>query len=143
MNFPVRGYNECLIMYVLAAASPTYPIDADVYHQGWARNGKIISNREYLGFKTVLDHYETNDSPVGPLFWAHYSYLGLDPRKLHDKYADYWELNKNHALIHYNYCVQNDIPIMTHCTPVGFEAKAGWGEKYSHPDYWENVLKKW
>ena len=23
MNFPVHGYNECLIMYILAAASPT------------------------------------------------------------------------------------------------------------------------
>jgi hypothetical protein len=107
MNFPVGGYNECLIMYVLAASSPTHPIDADVYHKGWARNGDIISNREYLGFRTILDHYETNDSPVGPLFWAHYSYLALDPRKLQDQYADYWELNKNHALIHYNYCVQN------------------------------------
>ena len=107
MNFAVRGYNECLIMYVLAASSPTYPIDADAYHRGWARNGEIVSDKEYLGFKTVLDHYETNNSPVGPLFWAHYSYLALDPRKLKDRYADYWELNKNHALINYNHCLQN------------------------------------
>jgi len=107
MNFPVGGYNECLIMYILAASSPTYPIQAEVYHKGWARDGAIISNQEYLGFKTVLDHYETNDSPVGPLFWAHYSYLGLNPKKLHDRYADYWELNKNHALIHYTHCLQN------------------------------------
>ena len=107
MNFPVGGYNECLIMYVLAASSPTYPIDADVYHKGWARNGDIISSREYLGFKTILDHYETNGSPVGPLFWAHYSYLALDPGKLRDRYADYWTLNKNHALIHYQHCVRN------------------------------------
>ena len=107
MNFPVRGYNECLIMYVLAAASPTYPIDPAVYHEGWAMNGKISTDRKYLGYETVLDHYETNDSPVGPLFWAHYSYLGLDPRGLTDQYGDYWKLNQNHALIHYQHCVNN------------------------------------
>lgn len=107
MNFDVRGYNECLIMYVLAASSPTYPIDPAVYHEGWAMNGKISTDRKYLGYETVLNHYETNDSPVGPLFWAHYSYLGLDPRGLADTYGDYWKLNKNHALIHYQHCVDN------------------------------------
>lgn len=107
MNFDVRGYNECLIMYVLAASSPTYPIDPDVYHKGWAMDGAIKSDVEYLGYPTVLNHYETDDSPVGPLFWAHYSYLGLNPTNLTDSYGDYWELNKNHALIHYNHCVRN------------------------------------
>lgn len=106
-DFDVRGYNECLIMYVLAASSPTYPIKPEVYRKGWAMDGKIKTDREYLGYKTVLNHYETNDSPVGPLFWAHYSYLGLDPRNLTDKYGDYWDLNRNHALIHYTYCVKN------------------------------------
>ncbi len=107
MNFDVRGYNECLIMYVLAASSPTHPIAPAVYHEGWAMDGKIKSDRKYHGYETVLDHYETNDSPVGPLFWAHYSYMALDPRGLSDQYADYWKLNKNHALIHYAHCVEN------------------------------------
>lgn len=107
MNFPVGGYNECLIMYVLAAASPTYPIKPEAYHKGWARNGAIKTDRTFYDLPTVLDHYETNDDPVGPLFWAHYSYLGLDPRNLKDQYGDYWLLNKNHALIHYRYCVDN------------------------------------
>ncbi|MCG8305904.1 MAG: beta-glucosidase [Cytophagales bacterium] len=107
MNFDVRGYNECLIMYVLAASSPTHPIDPAVYHEGWAMNGDIKTDREFLGYRTVLNHYETNNSPVGPLFWAHYSYLGLDPRHLSDRYADYWTLNRNHALIHYKHCVEN------------------------------------
>ena len=35
MNFPVHGYNECLIMYILAAASPTHGVPAAVYHEGW------------------------------------------------------------------------------------------------------------
>ena len=41
MNFAVTGYNECLIMYVLAAASPTHGVPAEVYHEGWARGGAI------------------------------------------------------------------------------------------------------
>ena len=116
MNFPVGGYNECLIMYVLAAASPTHPISKEVYEKGWARNDSITMDTTYMGLETELDHYETNNDPVGPLFWAHYSYLGLDPRNLKDQYADYWKLNVNHAMIQYKYCVEN---------PKGFE---GYGE---------------
>ncbi|MEM6522726.1 MAG: glucoamylase family protein [Bacteroidota bacterium] len=116
MNFGVRGYNECLIMYVLAASSPTHPVPAKVYHEGWARSGKITQDTTYYGLETELNHYDGNSSPVGPLFWAHYSYLGLDPRGLKDQYADYWKLNQNQALIHYKHCVAN---------PNGFE---GYGE---------------
>jgi hypothetical protein len=107
MNFPIGGYNECLITYVLAASSPTHPVKPSVYHKGWARNDSIRSALVYYDLETVLDHYESNDNPVGPLFWAHYSYLGLDPRKLKDRYADYWKVNQNHAMIHFKYCVDN------------------------------------
>lgn len=107
MNFAIGGYNECLITYVLAASSPTHSIKPEVYHKGWARNDSIKSQLVYYDLPTVLDHYESNDNPVGPLFWAHYSYLGLDPRKLKDRYADYWKVNQNHALIDYKYCVDN------------------------------------
>lgn len=113
MNFPVGGYNEALIMYVLAAASPTHPISKDVYEIGWARNGGIVKDTIFYGLETELNHYEHSDDPVGPLFWAHYSHLGLDPNGLSDQYADYWKLNQNHALIHYKYCVDN---------PLDFEA---------------------
>lgn len=107
MNFPVGGYNECLIMYVLAASSPTHPIKPSVYHKGWARDGKIANDTVYYGLRTVLNFYEHNNDPIGPLFWAHYSYLGLNPKGLKDKYADYWELNTNHAKIHYKYALDN------------------------------------
>ncbi len=117
MNFPVGGYNECLIMYVLAASSPTYPIKPSVYDNGWARGGAIAKDTVYYGLRTVLDHYEHSNDPVGPLFWAHYSYLGLNPKGLSDKYANYWELNQNHALINYKYALDN---------PKGFK---GYGEK--------------
>ncbi|MFV0377188.1 MAG: glucoamylase family protein [Mangrovibacterium sp.] len=107
MNFPVGGYNECLIMYVLAAASPTHPIKPSAYHEGWTCHGEISKDTLYYGLRTVLNHYEHNNDPVGPLFWAHYSYLGLNPKGLKDHYADYWELNTNHALINYKYALDN------------------------------------
>ena len=109
MNFPIGGYNECLITYVLAASSPTYPISKDVYDLGWARNGAIQQDTLYYELRTQLDHYEYDNAPVGPLFWAHYSYLGLSPKGLSDQYADYWTLNQNHALIHYRYCLDNPL----------------------------------
>ncbi|MBO6523677.1 MAG: DUF3131 domain-containing protein [Balneolaceae bacterium] len=130
MNFAVRGYNEALIMYVLAASSPTYPIDPAVYHEGWAKGGVISTDREFYGYKTILDHYDTDDAPVGPLFWAHYSYLGLNPKGLKDQYGDYWKLNQNHAKIHHAYSVDN---------PEGFEAYGDsvWGltSSYSMKGY--------
>ena len=107
MNFPVGGYNECLIMYVLAAASPTFPIDKDVYEKGWAKSGAIVSDETYYGEDLVLNYYEHSDAKIGPLFWAHYSYLGLNPKGLMDQYADYWKLTQNHAKIHYKYAVDN------------------------------------
>ncbi|PKA97698.1 hypothetical protein B0O79_1367 [Flavobacteriaceae bacterium MAR_2009_75] len=107
MNFPVGGYNEALIMYILAAASPTHPIKKEVYEQGWARDGEIANDTTYYGLETELDHYEHDKSPVGPMFWAHYSYLGLNPKGLHDQYGDYWKLNVNHTLIQYRHALEN------------------------------------
>ena len=106
MNFAVRGYNECLIMYVLAASSPTHGVPAEVYHKGWAMNGKIKDTTEAFGHQLALAH-QGGSKYGGPLFWAHYSYLGLDPRGLKDRYADYWEHNKAHTLINYDWCVAN------------------------------------
>ena len=104
MNFPVRGYNECLIMYILAAASPTHGVPAEVYHEGWAENGTIVYPHTVEGFELNLRYQGT---PVGPLFWAHYSFLGLDPRGLKDRYADYFQEMKNYTLINRAYCIRN------------------------------------
>jgi hypothetical protein len=106
MNFPIKGYNECLILYVLAASSPTSPISADVYHQGWARSGGIKSNKSKYGFNLGLKHNSAEEYG-GPLFWAQYSYLGLDPRGLSDRYASYWDCNRNQTLINRQWCIEN------------------------------------
>ena len=106
MNFKIQGYNETLIAYILAAASPTYPISAETFHNGWAKNGGILSSVSNYEIPLIFDHKAT-DRSVGPLFWAHYSYLALDPRGLNDTYANYWDVVKNHTEIIYQHCVQN------------------------------------
>lgn len=108
MNFAVEGYNECLIMYFLAAGSPTHSVPAEVYHQGWARNGGIRNDpgHQQYGYHLSLRHNGARQFG-GPLFWSHYSFLGLDPRNLKDDYADYWQHNTNHTLINRQYCVEN------------------------------------
>jgi hypothetical protein len=108
MNFPVKGFNECLIMYVMAAASPTHGIDKKVYDEGWAMKGEIKSPRSYKDIS--LQFFHQGDEPYGgPLFWAHYSFLGLNPNGLKDAYGDYGLEAKNQALINYQWCVDNPL----------------------------------
>ncbi|MDX2245930.1 MAG: glucoamylase family protein [Bacteroidia bacterium] len=108
MNFAITGYNECLIAYVLGASSPTYPLSPAAYHEGWAKKGEIVTRHKKYGYDLNLSH---NGAPEygGPLFWSHYSFLGLDPRKLKDQYADYWIHNVNHVLIDRQYCIENPL----------------------------------
>lgn len=102
MNFPLRGYNECLITYVLAASSTNYPVTSRVYDRGWAQSIFFKNGKTFYGYELPLGF-----DYGGPLFFTHYSFLGLDPRGLKDKYADYWKQNQNHTLINYSYCVDN------------------------------------
>jgi len=91
MNMPIQGPNEALIIYVLAASSPTHSVPKECYTQGWCRNGTIRYSEE-------------NDDP---LFWTHYSYIGLCPKGLSDTYANYWNVVCDHAKANYTYCVSN------------------------------------
>jgi hypothetical protein len=102
MNFPVHGFNECLIMYVLAASAEHYPISAAVYDKGWAQGSFFKNGKTFYGYTLPLGF-----DYGGPLFFSHYSFLGLNPNGLKDKYADYWLQNKNHTLINHDYCVAN------------------------------------
>lgn len=106
MNYQIQGYNECLITYILGASSKTHPISEDTYHQGWARGGEISGENYQYDLLLDLNHNGAKEYG-GPLFWSHYSYLGLDPQNLKDAYSDYWLHNVNHALINYYYCVEN------------------------------------
>ncbi len=102
INMEIRGYNETLITYILAASSASHGIAASVYHNGYARNGGIVNGKSFYGYKLPL-----GSDYGGPLFFTHYSFLGLDPRNLSDKYANYWEQNVNHTLINWAYCADN------------------------------------
>lgn len=105
MNFPVHGYNECLIMYILAAASPTHGVPAAVYHDGWAQNGAIVSPHKVEGIELNLRYQGTE---AGPLFWAQYSFLGLNPTGLKDEYCtNYFDEMRNLTLVNRAYCIRN------------------------------------
>jgi hypothetical protein len=102
MNMKISGWNEGLMVYVLAASSPTHPIDKSVYVAGWTRNGAFMNGTTFYGYTLPL-----GNAYGGPLFFTHYSFLGLDPRNLSDQYANYWTQNRHHTLINYSYCVEN------------------------------------
>lgn len=106
MNFKLSGYNETLITYIMAAASPDHGISKDVYSNGWALNGNIKSSKNTYGFPLLVSHH---GAPTygGPLFWAHYSYLGLNPNGLQDEFVNYGDVNKSHTKINYQYCLSN------------------------------------
>ncbi|MEL0644216.1 glucoamylase family protein [Olleya sp. Ti.3.14] len=106
LNLELKGYNETLIAFILGAASPEHSIPNSVYTEGWASNGSITTAETQYNIPIILDHA---GSGTGPLFWAHYSYLGLNPTNLSDQYANYWTLNKNHTDINYAYCVDNPL----------------------------------
>jgi hypothetical protein len=102
MDHEIRGWNECLITYVLAAGAPRYPINPLVYQRGYASGNGFLNGKSYYDIELPLG------MPFGgPLFFAHYSFCGLDPRGLKDKYADYWELNRRHVAINRAHCTAN------------------------------------
>ena len=103
MNFPIRGYNEAMIVYILAAASPTHPVSADMFHTGWA-GGNYTNGLSWYGTKLFV-----GPAAGGPLFFAHYSYIGFDPRDKKDAYCNYFDQNVNHTMINRSYCIDNPL----------------------------------
>lgn len=103
INFPLKGFDETMITYVIAAASPNHSINSEVYYNGWTRNGEIKSNDSAYGVPLIVKHNGV-DKNVGPLFWAQYSFIGLNPNNLVDAIGvDYGKVVKNQAKIHYLY----------------------------------------
>jgi len=99
----VRGWNEAWIVYILALSStPTHNISTEVYTQGWLNNGTIYHpTTTYYGYNLPL-----GDVKGGPMFFAHYSFLGLDPRRIEDQTVNYWKQNVAHTMINRNYCLE-------------------------------------
>lgn len=102
MNFPVRGWNECLITYVMSASSPNKGISFDVYNNGWVNSATHFNGRLFYGIELPLGF-----DYGGPLFFAHYSFMGIDPRGLKSWSTDYWKQNVNHTLINRQHCIEN------------------------------------
>lgn len=102
MNLPIAGWNESLITYVLAAASPTHAISKATYDTGWARDGNMRNGRSYYGIPLPL-----GPDGGGPLFFSHYSFLGINPFGLSDTYANYETQVKAHTAVNRAHCIVN------------------------------------
>ena len=100
MNHKFAGWNECMIAYLLGIASPTHPLPADAYEQGWITD-RYANGKEFYG--RTLD---VGPDLGGPMFWTHYSFLGFDPHG-RDKYCNYFDNSRTIALIHHAYCDEN------------------------------------
>lgn len=101
MNFPLRGFYEAQIVYILAAASPTHPVPGSLYQTGWTASN-YANNSVHFGYKIYCGPFGG-----GPMFFAHYSYLGFDPRGKKDAFCNYFVRNRNHALIQQAYSLIN------------------------------------
>jgi len=102
MNHRIKGFDETLITYVLAASSPTYPISRKVYESSYKNSSYFLNGKSYYGIKLDLGM-----DYGGPLFFTHYSFLGLNPNGLTDVHTNYFERNKAHVLIHRAYAIDN------------------------------------
>ena len=114
----ITGFNETMIVYLLAIASPTHAVPPELYYTGWAGESKAaVDYRKDWSNTEEGDHYVNGhtyegiklDVAVGsggPLFFAHYSYMGFDPH-FRDRYTNYFENNRNLALINLRYCMRD------------------------------------
>ena len=98
----IKGWNECLVTYALAASSTTHPVPKIVYDNGFASSGGFANGNSYYGVQLPL-----GPAKGGPLFFAHYSFLGINPFSLTDAYANYQTQVVNHTKINYAYCTAN------------------------------------
>ena len=101
MNFPISGFNETMIVYLLAIASPTHPVPADLYYKGWA-SSNYQNGKSFYGIPLYVGW-----DYGGPLFFVHYSFLGFDPSDKKDIYTNYFINNRNYTLIDQAYCADN------------------------------------
>lgn len=99
---PILGWNEAFPVFVLAAGARRHPIPAATYHQSWAAAPAFRNGRRYGGITLPL-----GPDWGGPLFLSQYPFLGIDPRGLRDRYADYGRQARAHALVNRLHCLRN------------------------------------
>ena len=104
INHRIDGFNETMIVYLLAIASPTHGVPATLYYSGWANpsGGHYANGKTHFGIKL-----DVGFDAGGSLFFTQYSYMGFDPHALTDRYTNYFENNRNIALINHAYCIEN------------------------------------
>lgn len=119
ISHPLIGWNESMIAYMLAIASPTHAVPASMYYTGWAgQSDAAVRYRRNWSRTTQGDHFangntyfghklDVGEGNGGELFFTHYSFLGFDPRNKRDKYTNYFNNNRSIALIHHDYAVAN------------------------------------
>jgi hypothetical protein len=95
------GYNEAMLVYILALGSPTHAVGPDAWQQwthSYDQNWGKFGGQEYLSF--------------GPLFGHQYSHVWIDYRGIQDEYMrakgiDYFENSRRAAYAQREYAVQN------------------------------------
>jgi hypothetical protein len=120
IHHPLIGFNEVMITYLLAIASPTHGVPPEMYYSGWASQSERAQNyREGWSGSKDGNHYANQNTYYGikldvgvghggPLFFTHYSFMGFDPHSLHDRFTkSYFENNRNIALISQAYSMAN------------------------------------
>ena len=120
IHHPLIGFNEVMITYLLAMSSPTHGVPVDMYYSGWAgQSEQALGYRRGWSGAVDGDHYgnghtyygiklDVGVGTGGPLFFTHYSYVGFDPAKLHDRFtSSYFDNNRKIALINRAYCIAN------------------------------------
>lgn len=101
----LTGWNEVMITYLEAIASPTHPIPASDYYSGWAGEGignHYANGKSYYGITLPV-----GGGTGGPLFFTDYSFMGFNPAKFHDRFTNYFDNNRAQALINQAYCVHD------------------------------------
>ncbi len=102
MNHPIVGFNECLITYLLAIASPTHPIPPECYTRGWARSPRYVNGKTYYGYRLAV-----GPPYGGPLFFTQFSFVAFDPRRKRDPFCNYFKNNRTITLINRAHCIAN------------------------------------
>ena len=115
----ITGFDETMMVYLLAIASPTHSVPASVYYTGWAGQSKnAVNYRRGWSGATAGEHYfnghtyfgiklDVGVGSGGPLFFTDFSFMGFDPHDFTDAYTNYFQNNRNIARINRAYCIAN------------------------------------